>query len=45
MTTDAASRYRLTAWVIGIGAGLLVFGYITADQWMALVGGLMQIAA
>ncbi len=41
MTTDAARRYRLTAWVIGVGACLLVFGYLTAEQWLGLVGSLM----
>ncbi len=44
MTTDTARRIRLVGWVIGVGAGLLVFGYITADQWMALVGSLMGAA-
>ena len=32
---------RLVAWVIGIGAVLLVAGYLTADQWLKLVGALL----
>ncbi len=41
MTTDTARRYRLIAWVVGIGAALLVGGYLTAEQWIGLVGALM----
>lgn len=38
MTTDTQARYRLAAWVIGVGAVLLTLSYLTADQWLALVG-------
>ena len=32
---------RIAAWVIGIGVVLLVTGYLTADQWLKLVGALL----
>lgn len=32
---------RIVAWVIGVGVVLLVCGYLTADQWLALVKGLL----
>lgn len=37
MTTG---QRRLVGWIVGIGAVLLVTGYITAPQWLALVAGL-----
>lgn len=39
MTTDTQARYRLAAWIIGIGTCLLVAGYLSADQWLVLIGG------
>lgn len=42
MTTDTQARYRLAAYVIALGAALLVFGYLNADQWLALVGGVFR---
>ena len=42
LTQPSDPKYlRLVAWVIGIGAVLLVAGYLTADQWVGLVGGLL----
>jgi hypothetical protein len=32
---------RIAAWVIGVGTALLVCGYLTADQWLSLVKGLL----
>jgi hypothetical protein len=32
---------RIAAWVIGIATALLVCGYLTADQWLALAKGLI----
>lgn len=41
-TTPIDPKYlRIAAWVIGIGAALLVAGYLTADQWLKLVGALL----
>lgn len=40
MTTDPKSL-RLIAWVVGVAAVLLVLGYLTAEQWLALIGGLL----
>ena len=41
-TTPIDPKYlRIAAWVIGIGAALLVTGYLTADQWLKLVGALL----
>ena len=39
--TDTQARYRLAAWIIGVGAVLLVFGYLTSAQWLGLVGSLL----
>lgn len=36
---------RIVAWVIGIGVVLLVLGYLTSDQWLSLVRGLLGGAA
>lgn len=42
MADDATkSRLRLVAWVLGIGALFVAFGYATFEQWAALVGGLL----
>jgi len=32
---------RIAAWVIGVGVVLLVTGYLTADQWLSLVGSML----
>lgn len=40
MTTDSARRWRLAAWVIGVGAVMVFAGVATFDQWAALVAGL-----
>ena len=41
-TTPIDPKYlRIVAWVIGIGAALLVAGYLTGDQWLKLVGVLL----
>lgn len=41
-TTPINPKYlRIAAWVIGIGVVLLVTGYLTADQWLKLVGALL----
>ena len=40
-TTPDPKYLRLVAWVIGVGAVLLVAGYLTADQWVGLVGDLL----
>lgn len=41
MTPMTLGQRRLVGWVIGVGAVLLVAGYLTADQWLKLVGGLL----
>jgi hypothetical protein len=37
--TDRQAKYRLIGWAIGIivTATLLVTGYLTSDQWVAVV--------
>lgn len=41
-TTPIDPKYlRIAAWVVGIGVVLLVTGYLTADQWLKLVGALL----
>jgi len=37
--SDKQARYRLIGWAIGIivTAGLLVTGYLTSEQWVAVV--------
>lgn len=40
-TTDTQARYRLVALLAFLGAGLMMLGYITADQWLALLAGLV----
>lgn len=41
-TTPIDPKYlRIAAWVVGIGVVLLVTGYLTADQWIGLVGALL----
>ena len=41
-TTPIDPKYlRIAAWAIGIGVVLLVTGYLTADQWLKLVGALL----
>lgn len=32
---------RVAAWIAGVGLVLLVTGYLTADQWLSLVKGLL----
>lgn len=33
---------RALVWIAGIGAVLLVAGYLTADQWVTFVGMLLS---
>jgi hypothetical protein len=40
MLPTSLGQRRLIGWGIGIAAGLLALGYITAPQWLALVTGL-----
>jgi hypothetical protein len=35
------SWLRLVAWIVGIATLLLVGGYLTSDQWIAVVKGLI----
>lgn len=39
--TKMTGWQRALAWMFGIGAVLLVTGYLTADQWLHLVGSLL----
>ncbi len=41
MTDIEPRRFRLYAWVIGIGAAFVVAGYATYEQWAALAAGLL----
>lgn len=41
MLPTSLGQRRLIGWIIGIAAVLLVFGYLTAPQWPALVSGLL----
>jgi hypothetical protein len=34
-------RNRTLQWIAGIGAVLLVAGYLTADQWLSLLRALL----
>lgn len=40
--TETRARYRLAAWVIGVGAVMVFAGFATFDQWTGLVLGLLK---
>lgn len=43
--TKMTGWQRAVVWIAGIGAVLFVAGYLTADQWVGLVGALFSGAA
>lgn len=40
--TKMTGWQRAVVWIAGIGAVLLVAGYLTADQWVTFVGMLLS---